>query len=64
MSDYTHFIVQPDSGALGATVSGLDLSRALPEAVQQELYAASLQYQVLFFEEQQISLEQFKTFVR
>jgi len=64
MSDYTHFIVQPDSGALGATVSGLDLSRALPEAVQQELYAAWLQYQVLFFEEQQISLEQFKTFVR
>lgn len=58
------FEVRPVTRALGGVVSGLDLAQPLDDPVIDELKKAWLEYQVLFFRDQDLSPEQFETFVR
>jgi alpha-ketoglutarate-dependent taurine dioxygenase len=58
------FEVRPVTRALGGVVSGLDLARPLEASVIEDLRQAWLEYQVLFFRDQDLSPEQFETFVR
>jgi len=59
---YQNIDLQPVSGALGAEVSGVDLSRPLNENVAEEINKAWLEYLVLFFRDQELTPAQFKTF--
>ncbi len=56
--------VKPVSGALGAEVGGVDVSKPLSEQQQATLRAAFLQHQVLFFRDQSMTPEQHLTFTR
>ncbi|MGH0029882.1 MAG: TauD/TfdA dioxygenase family protein [Myxococcota bacterium] len=56
--------IQPVAGALGAEVSGIDLSQPLSPTRQKELHDAWMQHQVLFFRDQPITIEQHKDFAR
>jgi taurine dioxygenase len=53
--------VTPVAGALGAEVSGVDLA-ALDDGIFAEIYQAMLDYQVIFFRDQKLMPEQFRTF--
>jgi taurine dioxygenase len=55
---------EPLSANIGATVRGPDLSAQLTDEQAADLYAAWLKYQVLIFEDQTLSYEQFKDFAR
>ncbi len=55
--------VSPIAGALGAEVEGVDLAN-LSDAAFAEVHAAFLEYQVLFFRDQQITRDQQKAFAR
>lgn len=48
---------EPYTGALGATISGLDLSQPLDDAELLELRQALLEYEVLFFRDQALTPE-------
>jgi taurine dioxygenase len=61
---YKTFEVYPVTRALGGVVSGLDLAQPLASSVIDELKNAWLEYQVLFFRDQELSPEQFEAFVR
>jgi taurine dioxygenase len=50
------------AGALGAEISGLDLSKPLPAADLKALRAAWLEHQVVFFRDQPLSESQFMAF--
>jgi taurine dioxygenase len=50
--------VKPIAGALGAEVSGVDLSRSLPDATIGEIRRALLNHLVIFFHDQQLTPEQ------
>ena len=52
------------AGALGAEVSGVDLSRPLPAGVAAELRRAWLEHLVLFFRGQDLAPEQYMAFAR
>jgi taurine dioxygenase len=54
--DYTSFLVQPISGALGAEVTGIDLSQALSATATQEVRHAFSEYVVLLFRDQDLDL--------
>ena len=54
--------VTPIAGALGAEISGVDLSAALNDDVIGEIRSAWLQHLVVFFRDQPISDEQFLSF--
>ena len=54
--------VTPLTAALGAEVSGVDLGKPLDEATRDEIYTAWLSHQVLFFRDQDISLQEHKNF--
>lgn len=56
--------VTPVVGALGAEVSGVDLSQGLPDAALATLRAAWLEHLVLFFRDQQITPAQQVAFAR
>lgn len=62
--DYEHLHVEPVAGALGAEVSGLDLSEPLDEIRAKELYHAWMQHQVLFLRDQDVTIDQHKAFAR
>ena len=47
---YNIIKIKPISGALGAEVSGVDLSKPLAKKTLEEVKAAWLEHQVLFFE--------------
>jgi taurine dioxygenase len=53
---------RPVTGAIGAEVAGIDLSAPLAPATIGELYAAWLRYQVLFFRDQKLDVDQLKRF--
>jgi taurine dioxygenase len=53
----------PVTNALGAVVDGVNLSQPMGAEVLEELRAAWLQYHVLFFRDQQLTNEQFESFV-
>ena len=55
---------EPIAGALGAEVSGIDLSAPLPPPVFKELHEGWMEHQVLFFRDQPISVVQHKQFGR
>lgn len=56
--------VEPLNPVIGAVVAGVDLSEPLPDATVKEIHAAWLRHQVLFFRDQELSLEQHKAFGR
>jgi taurine dioxygenase len=64
MSAVTTLRFEPIAGALGAEVSGLDLSRPLSPETFQALHDGWMQHQVLFFRDQGIDVEQHKRFAR
>lgn len=61
---YRHIEVRPISGALGAEIGGVDLSRALADEVFGEVRQAFLEHAVLFFRGQQLSPAQQIAFAR
>ena len=56
--------VQPLTGALGAEISGIDLSTPLNEGAYLELRNAWLEHKVLFFRDQQMSPEEHIAFAK
>ena len=52
------------AGALGAEVSGVDLSRPLDPGALKDLRAGWIEHQVLFFRDQPLSLAQYDAFAR
>src|SRR5262245_41041220 len=56
--------VDPVGSALGAEISGVDLGRALDDAVVAEIRRAWLEHLVVFFHDQELSPEQFLAFAR
>ena len=63
MTDWRHISVKRIAGALGAEVEGADLAN-LTDAAFAEIHAASLEHQVLFFRDQEITRDQHKAFGR
>ena len=61
---YETIIVNPATIAIGAEISGIDLSRPLGNQQFQELHDALMAHQVLFFRDQKLTLDQHKTFGR
>ena len=61
---YKKISVKPIAGALGAEVSGIDLSDNLPANTIQEIREALLDYLVLFFHDQVLSVETHKAFTK
>jgi taurine dioxygenase len=55
----TSLQLHPQSGSFGAEVSGLDLTQPIAADIAAELYAAWLQYKVLFFRDQRVTPAQF-----
>jgi taurine dioxygenase len=55
---YETISVQPIAGALGAAVSGVDLSQDLPDQTIGEIRAALLEHLVIFFADQHVTPEQ------
>ena len=60
--DYQRIEVRPLTPTIGAEIHGVDLAQALDEATFAEIHAAFLKYQVIFFRNQDISIEQHKAF--
>lgn len=60
----THLDVRPISGAGGAEISGVDLSRDLDDEIVAEIRAALCEHAVIFFRDQDLTVEQHKTFAR
>jgi taurine dioxygenase len=60
----TKISLSPVSGALGAVVSNIDLAASISDETEKALYAAWLDYQVLFFENQELTPDEFKTAVK
>ncbi len=56
--------VQPVSGALGAEVTGVDVSEELSQTQRDALHEAFLEHNVLFFREQNMTPEQHLRFTR
>jgi taurine dioxygenase len=54
----------PVAGAIGAEISGVDLSQPLPEQTREEIYQAFLHYLVIFFRDQQLTPAQHTEFAR
>jgi taurine dioxygenase len=65
MSSDFHFLeVQPISSALGVEIRGVDLTHTLNDDVFAEIHQAFTEYQVLFFRDQPLTIEQLKNFSR
>ena len=58
------FEVKPLTPTIGGEIVGLDLSQPMSDAAFEQVHAAFLDRKVLFFREQEISLEQHKAFGR
>jgi taurine dioxygenase len=56
--------IQPETGVIGATISGVDLREPLDEATRTKIEAALFEYGVLFFRNQDITPEQQVAFSR
>ena len=63
MNRYQHISVNPVAGALGAEVDGVHLAQ-LNDSTFVEVRAAFLEFQVLFFRDQEITRDQQKAFAR
>lgn len=58
------FTVERLSPTIGAELSGIDLSQALPDSTIAEIYQALLDYKVIFFRDQNITSQQHLAFGR
>ncbi len=56
--------VSPVSPAFGAEISGVNLAKPLGNQVFSEIHDALMEYQVIFFRDQELTLEQHKDFGR
>jgi taurine dioxygenase len=57
LGSYTHIDVRPIAGALGAEISGVDVSRPLAPEIVAEIRQAWLDHLVIFFREQQLTAQ-------
>ena len=64
MGTYSHFEVKPLSGAVGAVLSGIDISEELSAGAIAEIRQAWLEHLVIFFRDQQLSDERLMAFGR
>ena len=64
MSGYDTIEVTPISPHIGAEIAGVDLSRPLGNHTFQEIHDALMAHQVIFFRDQELTLEQHKDFGR
>ena len=55
---YAHIAVKPIAGALGAEIGGVDIAAGIDEQTFGEIYRAWLDYNVIFFRDQNISPDQ------
>ncbi len=55
---FRHLEAEPLSGALGATINGVNLANNLAQNVIDEIYSALLEFKVLFFHDQELTDEQ------
>ena len=60
--EYTKFRVKPISGALGAEVFDIDLSKTLDNSTMDEIHNAFTEYVVLLFRDQELSVKQHRDF--
>ncbi len=58
LGEYAHIAVQRATPAIGATISGVDLSRKQPDAVYAELERALAEHGVIFLRDQDLTPEQ------
>lgn len=56
--------VEPLTATIGAEISGVDLAERLNDATRDALYAALLEWKVIFFREQNITTDQHLAFAR
>lgn len=63
-SDYSRIDVKPLTGAIGAEVSGIYLDKDLDEQTFAEIHRAFLEHLVLVFRNQQLSVNELKSFTR
>ena len=63
-TQYRHIETHPVAGALGAEISGVDLSHDLSDSIMAEIRAALMEHQVIFFRDQQITPAQQVAFAR
>ena len=61
---YKHIEVRPIAGALGAVISGVDVSRPLEAEVVAEIRQAWLEHLVIFLHEQQLTPDELVAFAR
>ena len=54
--------IQPVTPTIGAEVSGVDLGRPLDDATFDAIHGALIEHQVIFFRDQEISVEAHKAF--
>ena len=54
-ASYSRIKVEPTSPALGAEISGVDLSRGIDDETFDEIHRAWLEHQVIFFREQRLT---------
>ncbi|MCY4434696.1 MAG: TauD/TfdA family dioxygenase [bacterium] len=64
MGQYRHLTVAPVGGCIGAEIAGVDLSEDLADEVVAEIREAWLDHLVVFFRDQQLSLDQLSAFAR
>jgi alpha-ketoglutarate-dependent taurine dioxygenase len=62
--DYSHIVVRPLTGVLGAEISGIDLRAPLAPQAWEEIRQAFTDHQVIFFPDQPLSHEQHLAFSR
>ena len=61
---YRYIAAEPIAGALGAEISGVDLSQDLPDEVVDEIRAALLDHLVVFFRDQSLTPQRQLAFAR
>ena len=62
--DYETITVKPLTPVIGAEIGGLDISRPLGNQAFTEVHDALMRYQVIFFRDQHMSLDEHKAFGR
>ena len=62
MSTSKHIDVRPTAGAIGAEVHGIDIARGVSDAAFDEIHAAWLAHQVIFFRGQDLPPARFQAF--
>jgi taurine dioxygenase len=61
---YENIVVEPISPVVGAEISGVDLAEPLGNRTFTQIHDALMEYQVVFFRDQHMTLEQHKAFGR